>query len=347
MADPYTKLLNLLSKFDDPGKFGSFKVFKTSYKSSNDDLFRIDADVLIPWALLSSQGKSKCPVMVRIHGGFLVTGSSSYPPWFANWTLEYAISKSAIIVAPNYRLLPEASGKDMMEDMDDFWRWLRSPLFTGIINNASSGCLSPDINRILLEKGGYLAMHLALSYPSEIRAIVGAYPILDVESRFYTEAYPKPIIGVPNIPVEVLEAHLSNMRTTHSPTVVTAADPPDRLELAFSVFQNGRFVELLGADNVDLFPMKRVKALAAAGRLRLPPTFIFHGRQDSAVPCEGSQRFVDLVREKLPDASINFHVLDGDHGVDFEATLATDWLHQGLSMITSAWDGSMKADSNL
>lgn len=65
------------------------------------------------------------------------------------------------------------------------------------------------------------------------------------------------------------------------------------------------------------------------------------------MPCEGSQRFVDLVREKLPDASINFHVLDGDHGVDFEATLATDWLHQGLSMISSAWDGSIKADSNL
>lgn len=53
-------------------------------------------------------------------------------------------------MAPNYRLLPEASGNDMMEDMDDFWRWLQSPLFTGIINNASSGCLSPDINRILL-----------------------------------------------------------------------------------------------------------------------------------------------------------------------------------------------------
>lgn len=190
-------------------------------------------------------------------------------------------------------------------------------------------------------------MHLALSYPSEIRALIAAYPILDVESRFYTEAYPKPIIGVPNVPVEVLETHLSNMRTANSPTMVTAADPPDRLELAFSVFQNGRLVELLGADNVNLFPMKRVELLAASGRLRLPPTFIFHGRQDSAVPFEGSQRFVSLIREKLPGTAIDFHARDGDHGVDFEATLATEWLKNGLKMISDAWLGLIQAESNL
>jgi hypothetical protein len=69
-------------------------------------------------------------------------------------------------------------------------------------------------------------MQLALSYPSEIRAVIAAYPVLDVKSKFYTEAYPKPILGVPNFPNEIIEEHISAMRAAPSPTVITAANPP-------------------------------------------------------------------------------------------------------------------------
>lgn len=146
------------------------------------------------------------------------------------------------------------------------------------------------------------------------------------------------ILGVPNFPNGIIEEHISAMRAAPSLTAVPAANPPDRLGLTFSVFQNGRLVEFLGSED-NLFPMNRVENLAAAGTLQLPPTFIFHGKQDSAVPFEGSQRFFDLVREKAPDAIIKLHGKDGDHGFDFATTLETDWLKDGLETISKAWLG--------
>jgi acetyl esterase/lipase len=53
-----------------------------------------------------------------------VTGSSSFVGFFASWITEYALSKSAIIVMPNYRLIPEARGGDILDDITDFWAWV-------------------------------------------------------------------------------------------------------------------------------------------------------------------------------------------------------------------------------
>lgn len=167
-----------------------------------------------------------------------------------------------------------------------------------------------------------------------------------MKSKFYTEAYSKPILGVPNFPNEIVEQHISAMRTAASSTVVTAANPPDRLKLAFSIFQNGRLLEFLGSDDY-LVPMNRIENLASSGSLKLPPTFIFHGKQDSAVPFEGSERFFNLVREKAPDAIIKFHGQDGDHGFDFATTLETDWLKEGLETISKAWLAPTTMYSNL
>lgn len=48
-----------------------------------------------------------------------MTGSSSFVGFFASWITEYALSKSAIIVMPNYRLMPEARGGDILDDITD------------------------------------------------------------------------------------------------------------------------------------------------------------------------------------------------------------------------------------
>ncbi|THC87507.1 hypothetical protein EYZ11_013049 [Aspergillus tanneri] len=65
------------------------------------------------------------PVLVYHGGGFV--GDRLYEPWWSDWLLELALAQSAMIVAPDYRLLPEATGADIMDDMDAFWTWfLRS-----------------------------------------------------------------------------------------------------------------------------------------------------------------------------------------------------------------------------
>lgn len=186
-------------------------------------------------------------------------------------------------------------------------------------------------------------MQLALSYPSHIRAVIGAYPILDLKSRFYTEAYSKPIIGVPNVSSDIIEKHLAALRDSRSPSIVTAADSPERLRLAFSIFQYGRLFEFLrpadGGGDPRFFPMDRVERLAVLGRLELPPLFLFHGEQDSAVPAEGTRKFASLLQGLGHKGDVKVYIQDGDHGFDYNATLETGWLKDGLGMISKAWIG--------
>jgi acetyl esterase/lipase len=40
------------------------------------------------------------------------------------WIPEYAYSKGAVLLMPNYRLMPEANGFDILDDMSDFWSWV-------------------------------------------------------------------------------------------------------------------------------------------------------------------------------------------------------------------------------
>lgn len=53
-------------------------------------------------------------------------------------------------MAPDYRLLPEVSGKEILEDMDDFWHWIHSPRFAEIIKDASDGYIIPDLEKLLV-----------------------------------------------------------------------------------------------------------------------------------------------------------------------------------------------------
>lgn len=189
--------------------------------------------------------------------------------------------------------------------------------------------------------GGYLAIQFALSHPGHIQGVVAAYPMLDLKAPFYTERYSKPIVQVPNLPNTLIDEHLATSRAKEVPTVhVTAANPPDRLELAFAIVQNGRLLEFLGNKSPDLFPLERVKKLAAASNEQLsslPSFFIFHGKQDSAVPVDGSRRFASLLQETVPDAKLRLYIQDGDHGFDKDATMETPWLREGLAMISRRW----------
>lgn len=157
--------------------------------------------------------------------------------------------------------------------------------------------------------------------------------MLDLRTPFYTEAYPKPIVGVPNLSNQIIDDHLA---TTFTGTHITAADPPDRLQLAFAIVQNGRFLEFFGQDR-RLFPTERLEDLAALGPVHLPTLFIFHGEQDSAVPASGSKKFIQLLRSKAPHVNAKLYIQNGDHGFDFNASLATPWLKDGLEMISRDW----------
>ena len=76
---------------------------------------------------------------------------------------------------------------------------------------------------------------------------------------------------------------------------------------------------------------------------RLPPTFLYHGVDDSGVPILGSEKFVEL--SSTLGCAIHFEKVSGEHGFDADIGLrkvdapGKNWLRDGLEFVTKAWLG--------
>jgi acetyl esterase/lipase len=306
-------------------KLAPFNVHDITYKTVSNTA--IDTTILIPKGIKSG----KHPLLVRWHGGYLITGARMFLPFFHQWVLDFALSHSAIIVVPDYRLIPESSGFDILEDVTDFWSWTRNSL-PGELRKLDSG-IEIDLERIAVvgeSAGGYLSVQSALLHPEVgIKAIIAQYPILDVTSDFYTKAYEKPIFGLPQQPEDLVENHIASMKPV---MVADPSDPLSRLGLAFAIVQQGRYLELLGQGQ-RVQPLENLKAFKG----ELPFLFVCHGNQDSAVPAEGTKVFEKLLKEMRPDAKAKFAYEDGEHGFDKVCTLETSWLMEGLKEVQKAW----------
>jgi len=51
-------------------------------------------------------------------------------PFYQRWLRDFAFKHSAIIVMPDLRLLAEATGLGVLEEVADFWTWATSGLPT-------------------------------------------------------------------------------------------------------------------------------------------------------------------------------------------------------------------------
>lgn len=70
-SDPFSKLMLSLAALN-VDKYRPFKVINTNYKTVDRAGTEIDTDILIPRVLISQKTVRSCPIIVRIHGGFLV-----------------------------------------------------------------------------------------------------------------------------------------------------------------------------------------------------------------------------------------------------------------------------------
>ncbi|RDW57180.1 hypothetical protein BP6252_13828 [Coleophoma cylindrospora] len=302
--------------------FPGFQVKAVPYKEVNGH--EILAGIIVPENL----APGKHPIIARFHGGFLATGGHAI--WFQSWLKDYAKLHSAIIVAADYRLIPEHNGLEMMQDLSDFWDWV----FKKLPSFLDSG-IEADLDKILIEgdsAGGYLAVQSALDLGTKAKAMMAVYPPIDLKIPFFTTAYERNMVGFPMYPADTIEKHMASVKPTD---VASTAEPPLRLELGFSAIQQGRFVELLGSDPI-LFPMERLDTVE-----HVPSMMILHGENDSGVPYKSSEAFVEKLKETHPQVKVHYNVVpDCEHGLDAVATLDTPWLKEGLDFITPLWLGS-------
>ncbi|RDW84505.1 hypothetical protein BP6252_02095 [Coleophoma cylindrospora] len=314
---------------ENSSKFDKFNITPTVYKTVNGQ--DIDLYTFVPKDISLDDGVAH-PVIVHFHGGFLITGSAIYPDWCAQWFLDYALLHSAIIVAPNYRLLPESNGLDIMEDIRDFWAWTQTSL---------PGAVAPlkvDLNRIVAygeSAGGYLAIQTGLLGIKGVKALISAYGVFAMDLEWYNSPTFHPM-GAPTLPVELLEAHLAAMKPGQ---IVSSAIPPERTPIVACGGQQGKLAAWLGDDD-SLYPGRLLKkGTKSENDQDAPFLFSFAGREDTSVPCEETTTAVEAWKERFGDDKAYAVLESGDHGFDINATLETDWLAKGLEMVTKQWLG--------
>ncbi|PSN67611.1 alpha/beta-hydrolase [Corynespora cassiicola Philippines] len=304
-------------------RFDNFDIYTTSYKKIGDH--EIEVNVLVPKGV----EPGKHPLLVKFHGGGLIYGTALYPDWFAAWFIPFIQRNKAIAVLPNYRLVPESNGDDILQDLADLWKWVLDGELVQFLSSKQVQA-EPDFDRLLAagdSAGGYMALQSGLTLkPGAIKAIVAQYPMTDYLRRDPLNA-PK---GMPVPPESTIDHHMASVKPG---TLVSSARPPERAVLSFALAIYGRYVEFFG-QGPHLWPMSAVEKAT-----HLPPTYIVHGDSDTAVSVNDSIAFVDKAKRVLPEAEVRLQIREGaDHGFDVELKERdAAWLQEDLKWVESKW----------
>ncbi|KAF2478202.1 alpha/beta-hydrolase [Lindgomyces ingoldianus] len=303
-------------------RFDTFNIYSTSYKKIGGH--EIEVNVIVP----KNIKPGKHPLIVKFHGGSLVTGTALFPDWFAAFFVPFIHRNCAITIMPNYRLLPEHSGKDILEDLSDFWTWFQTSFPTYL--SSKDPTISPDFNHLLVtgeSAGGYLVFQSALTTPKNfIKACIAQYPMTNTPCLSKGSI---PTIFGPLPPPSLIDDHLS---TITPGTTITSAIPPTRIPLSFALFAHGRYEEFFGKGK-ELWPITAVEGAAF-----FPPSFIIHGTEDEAVSVEDSKAFVEKVESVVEGAEMRLATRPGNHGFDVQLREEDEgWLKEGLAWVEVAW----------
>ncbi|KAF2000505.1 alpha/beta-hydrolase [Amniculicola lignicola CBS 123094] len=321
----------MASKWIEPEhRFDGFDMHTSHYKQIGEH--KIEVNLLIPKGLKSG----KYPVMVKFHGGGLIGGTAQYPDWFSSFFIPFLQRNSAIVVLPNYRLLPEHNGYDILSDLFTFWTWYTNSL-PSYLSSIAPG-LELDTDKLLVSgdsAGGFMALQSALSTPKGmIKAVIAQYPMTQGLTRKRTATF----FDRPAPPDSVLEEHLANMKPGD---IVSGAFPPARLDMSYTIAATKRWYEFFGPDSgSDLHPITRIETAKF-----FPPTVIFHGEDDSAVAIADSRAFVKKVGEVLGNETqetVRLFARPGEHGFDsefMEDDEGCGWLKEGLAYAEGYWVG--------
>ncbi|GFF26437.1 probable carboxylesterase 6 [Aspergillus udagawae] len=316
-------------------KLAGFNLIQTHYKQIGDHAIR--ADFIIP----KSTFTGKRPVIVRFHGGGLVTGDSLLMEWLPIWLLQLAKKHDAVIVSPNYRLLPESTSPEIFSDIEDFWVWLHSSAVTELLAT-SSAPTQLDLDRILTagdSAGGLLSICVGLAHADEVRATAASYPMVDMASEYFrTATSSEPL---PDVPASTVEDYLAQMDRS---AIRSSAFLPDRFDLMVAAIYYGALGQFY-EDGAEGSPRELRYPLEWLDRpdVKIPRggIAILHGLQDAVVPVEQSEKFVEKAREVMKGRPGGDKVIltlrEGDHGFDVEASLEEEWLSSHLKQAVEAW----------
>ncbi|VUC28511.1 unnamed protein product [Clonostachys rosea] len=250
--------------------------------------------------------------------------------------LALAVRHSALIVTPDYRMLPESSLDELMQDIEDFWNWVQTRL-PECVRNQTDGVVEVDLSRIITSgesAGGFLSLITGLNHAEGVRSVMAAYPVVDVRSSYFTVDYEKSVFGMPQMPLDMIKEHMAKVKDGRLPSIVSSDPKGERTELMFAFIQRGAYRDSFPPDQRYNAILERLEDVA---RFPRGGVFVMHGKDDTVVPVGGSFMLQDYLRRLDPELNFHLAVRDGEHGFDGSATLDEDWLTDGLIDAVSSW----------
>ena len=292
----------------------SIKTF--TYHSVNGTDVQVDA-------YLPSNVDKFSAVFIFYHGGFMITGDKTI--WVSPWMVKACEKRNWLFLSANYRLLPEATGLDIVVDIKKLHEWVTKSM------NAELG-ISADTSKLILaggSAGGYMCLVSALNMP--VKASIVLYPVADVAGAPYVnqvlfkDALPQS--EADNVVKEMKEA---KGRYVQGFVPVMNPDGSEdstnyRYKYVRSILMNNLMPDFLTgiegmgnkirAGGPGVIPQECRAAFPLVDPLppTYPPTIILHGDKDTATPIEEAYATVERLQEAgIPHELI---VVKGrDHG---------------------------------
>ncbi|KAG8162923.1 hypothetical protein KVR01_007401 [Diaporthe batatas] len=283
----------------------------------------INADVVYP----EKSDGSPAVVLLHYHGGFLIVGDRyTFLPY---WLVHACASRGWVFVTPDYRLMPESTAHDAIDDAAKVYQWVYSSL---------PEKLGRPIRSVLLagsSAGAYLALNTAVSAVKKPDALLLIYGMLNPSGARYTTPGMN-IMGQPLVETgPILEAWpMSEAGSGEKkpvsayPITNPATDPRFALisalhiDALFPDYMTGvpGLARQIAAQGVTAIPTEHMRLfpLDFGNLAGLPPVMLLHGVDDTAVPLDCST----AAAEKLKASGVNILTefpSEAQHGFDARA----------------------------
>ncbi|EXJ69408.1 uncharacterized protein A1O5_07444 [Cladophialophora psammophila CBS 110553] len=271
------------------------------------------------------------------------------------WLVNACVNRGWIFATPDYRLIPESSGDDVVQDAVDTYQWVLHSLSTHL-----------DIQCLWLSRNDDCESRWAKTGRSVVN-LRHARPL----NALYTTKRAN-IFGQPHIDTAPVIEQLTALRQSRPQVLVGYPWPADpsrdprfaiiatlHIEALFPDFIAGvpGLSEAVAEQGVNAVPpaQRHLFPLSFGGSSKFPPTVLFHGKNDSAVPWHLSQvaweklceHGVDVYIEFPPDAEHGFDARTGRVDIERDnADILTAPSFEGLRNVLKSLDQLVAATQN-
>lgn len=243
-------------------------------------------------ATLYETAKRPKAAVLWIHGGALIMGGRQDIETAYAHELEFLLESGFVVVSIDYRLAPESVLPDILEDVLDAYRWIRSGCGGRLEHAPEKICLVGH------SAGGYLSQWLGAVVEDKPAAVVSFYGYGDILGDWYG----KPssfYCGLGEISPADANAHVRLQ-----PVISNCSGELSGLRCAFyyHLRQKGTWAQTvsgLAPEGRDLAVLKGFCPLEMA-RPDFPPTFFAHGTEDADVPFLQSE----LMKARLDELGV-------------------------------------------